>query len=222
MTGCSASAMYCPTFFDVAFMGSLANGGGAVASFGGAAGGRSYPRGQFWCRAPFPTVRRMAPPDRSVRRGRYGTTRSDGVAMKLSRVCGLRSILVLAGSQPFAIHAAATLAAPVAVESDGQVLEEVFVTARKRSESLQDAPISITAFSAADLESRGVQDLVDVARYTPNVTIQNNPGNGSSTSVAAVYIRGVGQDDFAPTLEPGVGIYVDGVYLARSVGALLD
>ena len=48
------------------------------------------------------------------------------------------------------------------------------------------------------------------------------PGNGSSTSVAAVYIRGVGQDDFAPTLEPGVGIYVDGVYLARSVGALLD
>jgi hypothetical protein len=52
--------MYCPIFFDVAFMWSLANGGGAVASLGGAAGGRSYPRGQFWCRAPFPTVRRMA------------------------------------------------------------------------------------------------------------------------------------------------------------------
>jgi iron complex outermembrane receptor protein len=142
--------------------------------------------------------------------------------MKLSRASGLGSILALAAGQPFAIQAAATPAGPVTVESAGQVLEEVFVTARKRSESLQDAPISITAFSAADLESRGVQDLVDVARYTPNVTIQNNPGNGSSTSVAAVYIRGVGQDDFAPTLEPGVGIYVDGVYLARSVGALLD
>src|SRR5688572_7593202 len=112
MTGCSASAMYCPTFFDVAFMGSLANGGGAVASLGGAARARSYPRGQFWCREPFSTVRRMGPPDLSVRRGRHSTTRSDGVAMKLSRVFGLGSILALAAGQPFAIQAAATPAAP--------------------------------------------------------------------------------------------------------------
>jgi iron complex outermembrane receptor protein len=101
-------------------------------------------------------------------------------------------------------------------------LEEVVVTARKRVESLQDAPISITAFSAADLEARGVEDMEDLTRYAPNLVVQNNPGNGSSTSVAAVYIRGVGQDDFQPTIEPGVGIYVDGVYLARTVGALLD
>jgi iron complex outermembrane receptor protein len=154
--------------------------------------------------------------------------------MKLSRAFGFRScrcrrntgILALAvlltGGQSLAVRAAETQAGPAATEGDGEALQEVFVTARKRSESLQDAPISITAFNATDLESRGIQDLVEVARYTPNVTVQNNPGNGSSTSVAAVYIRGVGQDDFAPTLEPGVGIYVDGVYLARSVGALLD
>ena len=101
-------------------------------------------------------------------------------------------------------------------------LQEIVVMARKRAESLQDAPISITAFSASDLEARGTNSLVEVARFTPNLTVQNNPGNGASTSAAAVYLRGVGQDDFAPTLEPGVGIYVDGIYLARNVGALLD
>jgi iron complex outermembrane receptor protein len=104
----------------------------------------------------------------------------------------------------------------------GESLEEVVVMARKRAESLQDAPISITAFSADDLESRNINGLVDVARFTPNLIVQSNPGNGSSTSAAAMYLRGVGQDDFAPTLEPGVGVYVDGVYLARTVGALLD
>lgn len=104
----------------------------------------------------------------------------------------------------------------------GETLEVIVVTARKRAESLQDAPISITAFSGADLEARGTDGLVSVAAFTPNLTVQKNPGNGSSTSTGAVYLRGVGQDDFAPTLEPGVGIYVDGVYLARTVGALLD
>jgi iron complex outermembrane receptor protein len=104
----------------------------------------------------------------------------------------------------------------------GLALEEVVVTARKRVESLQDAPISISAFSASDLQARGVEDLADLSRYAPNLVVQNNPGNGSSTAVGAIYIRGVGQDDFQPTIEPGVGIYIDGVYLARSVGALLD
>jgi iron complex outermembrane receptor protein len=104
----------------------------------------------------------------------------------------------------------------------GQALEEVVVTARKRVESLQDAPISISVFSASDLQARGVEGMEDLTRYAPNLVVQSNPGNGSSTAVAAVYIRGVGQDDFQPTIEPGVGIYIDGVYLARSVGALLD
>lgn len=117
---------------------------------------------------------------------------------------------------------AAADASPMDLATPARALEEVVVTARRREESLQDAPISITAFSAADLDVRGVTQLVDLNRYTPNLMIQNNPGNGSSTSAAAVYIRGIGQDDFAPSVEPGVGIYVDGVYLARTVGALLD
>ena len=94
------------------------------------------------------------------------------------------------------------------------------MTARRREESLQDRR-SRSLRSAPPISMRGCSDS-STSRFTPNLMIQNNPGNGSSTSAAAVYIRGIGQDDFAPSVEPGVGIYVDGVYLARTVGALLD
>lgn len=102
------------------------------------------------------------------------------------------------------------------------LLEEVVVTARKREEGLQDAPIAISAFSGDMLEYRGVTNIGQIANYTPNLTFQNNPSFSGSSNSAAVYIRGVGQKEFLPTTEPGVGIYVDGVYIARSVGAILD
>ncbi|MEQ8692845.1 MAG: Plug domain-containing protein, partial [Pseudomonadales bacterium] len=102
------------------------------------------------------------------------------------------------------------------------LLEEVVVTARKREEGLQDAPIAISAFSGDTLEYRGVTNIGQLASYTPNLTFQNNPSFSGSSNSAAVYIRGVGQKEFLPTTEPGVGIYVDGVYIARSVGAILD
>ncbi|QIB66801.1 TonB-dependent receptor [Kineobactrum salinum] len=101
-------------------------------------------------------------------------------------------------------------------------IEEVMVTARKREEGLQDAPISITAVTGDGLEYRGVDKIDGLADFTPNLTFQSNPGDGGSSASAAIYIRGVGQSDFAPTVEPGVGLYVDGVYIARSVGAVLD
>jgi len=100
-------------------------------------------------------------------------------------------------------------------------LEEIVVTARKREESLETTPISISAFSGEDLEVRAVSSIDDMQNFAPNLTFQNNPSFGGSSSSAAVFIRGVGQDDFLPTVDPGVGIYVDGVYVARSVGAVL-
>ena len=54
------------------------------------------------------------------------------------------------------------------------------------------------------------------------MTIENNPSFGGASNSAAIYIRGIGQKEFLPTSEPGVGLYVDGVYIARSVGAILD
>ena len=101
------------------------------------------------------------------------------------------------------------------------LLEEVVVTARKREEGLQDAPISISAFTGDSLELRGITNIVDVGGITPNLTYQNNPATGGSSSVATVYVRGIGQRDFLGTIDNGVGFYIDDVYIARTVGCLL-
>jgi iron complex outermembrane receptor protein len=102
------------------------------------------------------------------------------------------------------------------------LMEEITVTARKREENIEKTPISMSAYSGAAIEARGVTNIADITRFTPNLVIQNNPSYGGSNSSAAIFIRGIGQKDFLATVEPGVGMYVDGVYMARSIGALLD
>lgn len=122
--------------------------------------------------------------------------------------------------------AAAAFAAPQAFaqNDDGMSIfaEEIVVTARKREEGVQSVPIAISAFSGESLEARGITQTDDIANFTPNLTFQNSPGFGGGTNVAAIYIRGIGQFDFLGSIEPGVGLYIDGVYIARSVGAIMD
>ncbi|HEY0315490.1 MAG TPA: TonB-dependent receptor [Sphingomonas sp.] len=119
-------------------------------------------------------------------------------------------------------------AAPASPKSDQQGaapvegLEVITVTARKQTENLEKTPISITAFTAARLEAQGITAINRIQDFTPNLTFANIPANSGIASNAAVYIRGIGQNDFAPTVDPGVGIYVDGVYLGRSAGAVFD
>ena len=103
-----------------------------------------------------------------------------------------------------------------------KLLEEVIVTARIREEGLQDAPLAVSAYTGESLEYRGVNKLDDIARFVPSLTLENNPSFGGASNAAAIYLRGVGQKEFLPTTEPGVGLYVDGVYVARSVGGILD
>jgi iron complex outermembrane receptor protein len=103
-----------------------------------------------------------------------------------------------------------------------KMLEELVVTARRREEGLQSAPIAVSAFSGDSLAYRGITSLDEIASFVPNLTLQNNPAFGGSSNSAAIFLRGVGQKDFLPTTEPGVGLYVDGVYIARSVGGILD
>ena len=97
------------------------------------------------------------------------------------------------------------------------MIEEITVTARKRAESLQDVPAAVSAFSAADLQERGVESITEIARQTPNLTI--NETGGLVAGAVQVFIRGIGSD---PGLDQGVGIYVDDVYLNRATGSVLE
>lgn len=101
-------------------------------------------------------------------------------------------------------------------------LGEIIVTARKRSENLQSTPIAITAVGAQDLEVRGAVDLTTVNNIAPNVSIRNGGGVSGAGFTPVINIRGIGQSDFTINTDPGVGIYLDGVYLGRSVGSVLD
>ncbi|HEY0942369.1 MAG TPA: TonB-dependent receptor [Steroidobacter sp.] len=98
-------------------------------------------------------------------------------------------------------------------------IENVVVTARRREESLQDVPVAITALTADQLQTQNVRTLEDMTAFAPNIKV--NAGRATSSTINA-YIRGVGQNDPLWGFEPGVGIYIDDVYIARPQGALLD
>ncbi|MCR9078800.1 MAG: TonB-dependent receptor [Hyphomonadaceae bacterium] len=95
----------------------------------------------------------------------------------------------------------------------------VTVTAQRREQNALDVPLSVSAFSGEDLEVTGAVDITSIQRATPNATIEVARG---SNSTLIAFIRGVGQQDPLWGFEPGVGLYVDDVYVARPQGAILD
>lgn len=103
--------------------------------------------------------------------------------------------------------------------ANAKQLGTVVVTARKRQETLQDVPIAVTAFTAEKLFDENIQDLGNLQGKVPSLQIY--AARGSNTTLTA-YIRGVGQADPTWGFDPGVGIYLDDVYLARPQGAMLD
>src|SRR5271168_1050678 len=127
----------------------------------------------------------------------------------------------LAGSAAAAV--ALTLMGSAAFADD--VLQEIVVTAEKRSENVQNVPIAITAFTAEALQSRNLVDVHSLSNLTSGVNLDSGAPFSGDRSVLSASIRGIGQDDFAFNLQPAVGVYLDGVYLARTIGAnqnLLD
>ena len=102
------------------------------------------------------------------------------------------------------------------VTRDG-LIEEVIVTARKREESLLDTPVSVSALSKSDLTRFQVDDLGDIQNIVPNLSF--NMGDAAN---AVIYIRGVGQRDSLSFADPGVGVYLDDVYMGRAQGSFLD
>jgi iron complex outermembrane recepter protein len=112
--------------------------------------------------------------------------------------------------------------APVRAEAEAVPavqLDEMMVTAQKRVESLQATPISIEAFSKDTIEVRGIEGLEDLSGNVPNLTIEPFPTHNATLRL---FIRGVGINDAQLTQDAAVGVYLDGVYIARSVGLALD
>ena len=98
-------------------------------------------------------------------------------------------------------------------------LERIQVTARKTVENLQQVPVAVTSIGATELAEKGIAELIEVQQFSPNTTLQRSRGTNSTITA---FIRGVGQQDPLWGYEPGVGIYIDDVYLARPQGAVLD
>ncbi len=88
-------------------------------------------------------------------------------------------------------------------------LEEITVTAEKRGENLQAVPISITAFSGAGLQARGILSTVDLAQFTPGLQFSTN------AAYAQPYIRGIGSNQLNVASDPSVAVNIDGVYVTR-------
>jgi iron complex outermembrane receptor protein len=135
----------------------------------------------------------------------------------MKRLDAARYALLFASvcTAPFALCTPAFAQDEPEVSSD----EDIVVTARRRAENLQDVPIAISVQSAEQLDQRGAADITVLQQTTPNATIQVARG---SNSTLIGFIRGVGQQDPLWGFEPGVGLYVDDVYVARPQAAVLD
>jgi len=118
-----------------------------------------------------------------------------------------------------AMPAAAQQQDAAAKDKESAALEVIQVTARRTAENLQTVPVAVTSIGAEDLKQKGIENITSVQQYSPNTTLQISRGTNSTLTA---YIRGIGQQDPLWGFEPGVGIYIDDVYMARPQGAALD
>ncbi len=95
--------------------------------------------------------------------------------------------------------------------------QDIIVTAQRRSERLQEVPVAVSAVNAAQIEARFSRDLLDLGSIAPNLIVDPILGNGT----AAISIRGIQLNDVEKSFDPAVGVFLDGVYLASTTGALL-
>lgn len=131
----------------------------------------------------------------------------------------LRLALMTSAFITASLCAAPTLAQQTAETEQASNVDDVVVTARRREESLKDVPVAVTAVTSERLEQTGAADITTLQAQTPNATVQVARGTNSTLTT---FIRGVGQQDPLWGFEPGVGLYVDDVYVARPQGAVLD
>jgi iron complex outermembrane receptor protein len=138
-----------------------------------------------------------------------------GERMKKSLPVTIRNVLALAS-------ATALAAVAQAQEPEAQGLEEITVTARKVSENLQDTPIAITVLTGGDLEDRQIFSTNVLDQVVPNLQFGDNAALAGNNHSSQVFIRGIGQTDPTSTVDPGVGLYIDDVYMGSAVGGTME
>lgn len=127
--------------------------------------------------------------------------------------------LALMAGAAWSVTTVTAVAQEAAPTANTATVEELVVTARRREETLKDVPVAVSAFSAETLARQAANDITTLSQTTPNITVQTARG---SNSTLISYIRGIGQQDPLWGYEPGVGLYVDDVYIYRPQGAVLD
>lgn len=107
-----------------------------------------------------------------------------------------------------------------AQQDSSAALQEITVTAQRVEQNLQSTPVAVTALTGDYLEKFDLRRITALDGAAPNIAF--NPGTGGSSSQVSAFIRGVGEFDFLLTTDPAVGVYVDGVFLARTFGSNLE
>src|SRR6478609_2157793 len=164
------------------------------------------------------------------RRDAYRTlpARIQGADMSTSRTavfrpglrCALTGLGVL-GLLPAGTGVAFSADSAPAASGPGE-LQEVVVTARRREESLQDTPVAVTVVTGDMLDNMQILSTTDLDKIAPNLQFHSYGTLTGNNSAAQVFIRGIGQTDATPAVDPGVGIYIDDVYMGRSVGGAME
>ena len=101
----------------------------------------------------------------------------------------------------------------------GGLLEEILVTAQRRQTLLQETPVAVTAFSGDAIEDIGIFDMTDISAMAPNTVFNKQPSSNSNSSIV---IRGVGSGETSLMVDPKVGVYIDGMYMSKTVGGVFD
>jgi iron complex outermembrane receptor protein len=138
---------------------------------------------------------------------------------------------LLGGCALIAGAVAIVAGAPASAQDEAEPVEQadadqqgnaIVVTARRREESLQETPVAISAFSAETLDERQVQTTQDLERITPSLQFKPAGQLSGNSASSVVFIRGIGQLDPTAAVDPGVGIYIDEVYVGRAVGGTIE
>ncbi len=98
-------------------------------------------------------------------------------------------------------------------------IDEIVTTAQRRAQSTQDVPVAVTVITTEDFEVKQINDTLDLQNFVPNLNIGTNTGTANAPRI---FLRGIGEDESRGAVEPAVGTYIDGVYIGRLVGSLLD